>query len=731
MQATLCLLLLTSELGAGLFHAAGLATRHWVSPFPPSRVRELHSREPYGPHWRRPVLHLNDTEHLEPGACNNVNGSSAFEEDVEAQNFHPKATSEDVGEKSFQEELSSSRKQMSFFASASSVEEESQEYFPAEPPSSSGAGEEAVSWGKGITSLSLSPAPGEPLKFCLVGEIGDDCLGHGPASPFHVLEQGSAEADRPESGVDKSLSLDQICQSQEGDPETQTGASLVNEKPYLFCRRDLDTEAVVCQPLCQISTINFLTESGARVCLCGPSLTESSSADPSKSSPFVESVEKPASSEEEVEETGELMLLHDTEEVPPSFVPESPSEDAPSEELTLTDGLVETHEEESRPLDGLVEVLQEVNRPPRVVQVKSLDEYKKSVIEKRAVVNGSGSLHYPQHQNQEGRFNYADVSHGAKVVASNKDAKGASNLLVPDKDKYLRNPCSAEDKYVVVELAEETLVDTIMVGNLEFHSSNLKSFELLGSPEVYPTDEWISLGGFEAENVRHIQNFTLPEPKWIRTLKLRLLSHYGSEFYCTLSVLQIHGVDAIEHLLEDWIVGDDVDLGKPGRRTSIPNGTSGVGSEGIPEKGAVGSLKVNDSVEVEDSSDFLTEPLEKPVKDERENNVGSEARGKDEPSKGVTGGPSQEGWAHLSGRPSGESVLKILMQKVKMLELNQSLLDSYLGDLYEKYKEMFADIDNDLAAVSAQLRNETAIAASLVAHLHEFVSIFHQLKLCS
>lgn len=674
-------------MGAGLFHG------HRVSSFPLSKAREL---EPsYDSHSRQQWCHLNDSGSLDPGAC--FNGSLASN------------TPEDVGAKAFHADLSPARKQMSFFASASSVVEESGEVFPVESLSSD---EEA---GKKITSLSLSP---DPLKFCLVGESGVDCLRLGSASALQVLEDQAS--DTTESWVSELPPLDQICLSQESlDPE---GAALIHEKPYLICRRDVDTQTVVCEPLCQMDTINYLTQSAARVCLCGPSLTEASSADSPSPPPLH------VDPDEEVEESGDLLPLQETEEDPSPLVP---SEHAVSEEVTKGDALVEVHQPVNQPPDGVVEVHQEVNRPPRVVQVKSLDEYKKSAIEKRPVVNGSG--HHPQHQNLEGRFNYADVSHGAKVVSSNKDAKGASNLLVPDKDKYLRNPCSVEDKYVVVELAEETLVDTIMVGNLEYHSSNLRHFELLGSPEVFPTDEWMSLGSFEAENVRHIQNFTLPEPKWVRTLKLRLLTHYGSEFYCTLSVLQIHGVDAIEHLLEDWIVGEDVDAGKTGRRI-VPNGTSSVvggakSSENVSEKGTVGSEKGNDSVGDDASfDDFLSEPLEKPVKDERENNVGSEARGKEEPAKGVTGGPSQEGWLHLSGRPSGESVLKILMQKVKMLELNQSLLDSYLGDLYEKYKEMFAGIDNDLATVTAQLRNETAVAASLVAHLQEIVSILNQLN---
>ncbi|CAA2989346.1 Hypothetical predicted protein [Olea europaea subsp. europaea] len=140
--------------------------------------------------------------------------------------------------------------------------------------------------------------------------------------------------------------------------------------------------------------------------------------------------------------------------------------------------------------------------------------------------------------------NYASASEGAKVFAYNKEAKGASNILSQDKNKYLRNPCSAEEKFVVIKLSEETLVNTIEIANFERYSSNPKDFELLGSP-VYLTDSWVKLGDFTAVNVKLAQKFVLTEPKWMRYLKLNLLSHYGSEFYCTLSVLEVHGMDAI------------------------------------------------------------------------------------------------------------------------------------------------------------------------------------------
>jgi hypothetical protein len=142
-------------------------------------------------------------------------------------------------------------------------------------------------------------------------------------------------------------------------------------------------------------------------------------------------------------------------------------------------------------------------------------------------VDTNGLPSHVHHQNRDYSYNFADSAHGAKVVKANKDAKGAGNLLLPDKDKYLRNPCSVEEKFVVIELAEETLVDTVVIGNYEFHSSNVKQFEILGSPEVYPTDDWLPLGTFEAENVRHAQKFQLAEPKWVRCLMLRLFPIMG------------------------------------------------------------------------------------------------------------------------------------------------------------------------------------------------------------
>ncbi|KAG0501757.1 hypothetical protein HPP92_001829 [Vanilla planifolia] len=202
--------------------------------------------------------------------------------------------------------------------------------------------------------------------------------------------------------------------------------------------------------------------------------------------------------------------------------------------------------------NDVVAASQKIGRIPRA-SPPGIDEYKSKAFttKERSTTGQTGTVvHRMEPSGIE--YNYASAAKGAKVLAFNKEAKGASNILDKDKDKYLRNPCSAEEKYVVIELSEETLVDSLQIANFEHYSSNLKEFELLSSL-VYPTDSWVKLGNFTAQNAKHAQRFVLPEPNWARYLKLNLLSHHGSEFYCTLSVVEVYGVDAVERMLEDLI----------------------------------------------------------------------------------------------------------------------------------------------------------------------------------
>nr|GMD96580.1 SUN domain-containing protein 5 [Ipomoea batatas] len=286
-------------------------------------------------------------------------------------------------------------------------------------------------------------------------------------------------------------------------------------------------------------------------------------------------------------------------------------------------------------------------------------------------------------------YNYASASKGAKVVAHNKEAKGANNILGKDHDKYLRNPCSVSWKYVVIELAHETLIDVIKIANFEHYSSNFKEFELLGSL-VYPSETWEPLGTFVAENVKHLQCFKLPQPKWVRYLRLNLLSHYGSEFYCTLSVVEVYGVDAIEQMLEDLIVTS----GEPStNKLQDPNSTALPSI--TPEAGSTNRKREDDARSVIESVNEGAENVDegKKVKVDGLKKT-STVNTIPDPVK-VRQSPNS--------RIHGDAVLKILLQKVRSLELNLSVLEEYIKELNRRQGEFLPELDKEMSQLSVLL----------------------------
>ena len=68
----------------------------------------------------------------------------------------------------------------------------------------------------------------------------------------------------------------------------------------------------------------------------------------------------------------------------------------------------------------------------------SLDEFKSKAISSKSK-SATGQAGNVIHRVEAGgaEYNYASASKGAKVLASNKESKGASNILGKDKDKYL------------------------------------------------------------------------------------------------------------------------------------------------------------------------------------------------------------------------------------------------------------------------------------------------------
>ncbi|KAL2347950.1 hypothetical protein Fmac_001950 [Flemingia macrophylla] len=285
-------------------------------------------------------------------------------------------------------------------------------------------------------------------------------------------------------------------------------------------------------------------------------------------------------------------------------------------------------------------------------------------------------------------YNYASESTGAKVVAHNKEAKGAKNILGKDHDKYLRNPCSVEGKFVVIELSEETLVDSVKIANFEHYSSNFKEFDLAGSLS-YPTEEWSMLGNFIAANVKHAQIFKLPEPKWARYLKLSLLSHYGSEFYCTLSVLEVYGINAIERMLKDLIVASVGPIPDKLTAHNISDTPLKLENGQIDKNGKKLDNK-NDTVTSEISSNDSTKEFE------------AEAT-KTTTTVNLIPEPVIDLRQQLSGRIAGDTVLKILMQKVRSVEVNLSAMEDYIKELNKKQAAKIPDLEKELSRLSESI----------------------------
>ncbi|KAL8716023.1 MAG: hypothetical protein Q9225_006296 [Loekoesia sp. 1 TL-2023] len=146
------------------------------------------------------------------------------------------------------------------------------------------------------------------------------------------------------------------------------------------------------------------------------------------------------------------------------------------------------------------------------------------------------------------RSNYASFDCAATVLKTNPECKSATSVLVENKDSYMLNECSASNKFFIVELCDDILVDTVVLANFEFFSSIFRTFRVSVS-DRYPVklDKWRELGTFEAKNSRGIQAFLVEEPQiWARYLRIEFLTHYGHEYYCPVSLVRVHGTTMME-----------------------------------------------------------------------------------------------------------------------------------------------------------------------------------------
>ena len=70
-----------------------------------------------------------------------------------------------------------------------------------------------------------------------------------------------------------------------------------------------------------------------------------------------------------------------------------------------------------------------------------------------------------------------------------QSASHAAALLSDNPDSYFISPCK-EEKWVIVQLSAEAVLDAVQLVNYEFYSSTTHEFELLGSHRK-PKSEYV------------------------------------------------------------------------------------------------------------------------------------------------------------------------------------------------------------------------------------------------
>ncbi|KAL9937317.1 hypothetical protein V8E36_003726 [Tilletia maclaganii] len=218
------------------------------------------------------------------------------------------------------------------------------------------------------------------------------------------------------------------------------------------------------------------------------------------------------------------------------------------------------------------------------------------------------------------RWNYASMDCAAVVHRTNPGAKFASSILSEKKDRYMLSPCPTDHggpgsrgqgQYVIVELCDNIMIDTVVLGNYEFFSRQFKRFRLRAAAKLHAREEeWYDFGTFRARNSRGLQVFevnsrlnegdgstdpdtvipgydgedgptgqegnssdpggtaqpppiftppssSLKDARFFRYVRIDFLEHYGSEFYCPVSVLRIYGLTALDEYYRDQEEGGD------------------------------------------------------------------------------------------------------------------------------------------------------------------------------
>ncbi|XP_026468520.1 SUN domain-containing ossification factor isoform X3 [Ctenocephalides felis] len=140
--------------------------------------------------------------------------------------------------------------------------------------------------------------------------------------------------------------------------------------------------------------------------------------------------------------------------------------------------------------------------------------------------------------------NYASPDCNAKIIAANPESSSMSSVLSPLRDEYALNTCTSKI-WFVVELCESIQAKRIDLANFELFSSSPKDFSVSVSAR-FPTRDWSNVGQFTARDERTIQSFDLHPHLFGKYIKVEVLSHYGKEHFCPISLFRVYGTSEFE-----------------------------------------------------------------------------------------------------------------------------------------------------------------------------------------
>ncbi|KAM7410311.1 hypothetical protein PAMA_001653 [Pampus argenteus] len=239
---------------------------------------------------------------------------------------------------------------------------------------------------------------------------------------------------------------------------------------------------------------------------------------------------------------------------------EEEEEQQQQQQQELEDGLSDLGREENASQNqeqqaGDVGIARETDPSvPSKEDIPTFDEWKKQVMEVEKEKSQSlhtstnGSPHPVKKVQKNFKNNYASVECGAKILSANNEAKSTSAILMENMDLYMLNPCSNKI-WFVIELCEPIQVKQLDIANFELFSSTPKDF-LVSISDRYPTNKWVKLGTFHARDERIVQSFPLDEQLYAKYVKVELLSHFGSEHFCPLSLIRVFGTSMVEEYEE-------------------------------------------------------------------------------------------------------------------------------------------------------------------------------------